>query len=75
MKRNQIAAIVILLVILPTMAIRDHSAWLDIVLGLALVGCGVIAGWPYWRGNRKGLGIVLAVAGCVAGLVVAMLFR
>ena len=70
MKRNQIVAIVILLVVLPTMAIHVHSAWLDIVGGLALVGCGVIA-----SGNRKALVISLAVAGVVVGFGLSFLLR
>ena len=76
MKRNQIAAIIIiLLVVIPTMLIRDHSPWINILQGLALIACGIIAGLPYWRGNKKALAISLGVAGCVVGLGVVLLLR
>ena len=75
MKRNQIAAIIVLLIVLPAMVTRDPSPWRNIVMGLTLIACGIFAGWPYWRGNKKALGISLGVAGCIVGVAVAFFLR
>ena len=66
MKRSPIAAIVLLLIIVPTMAIGEIPPWLGLLLGLAVVVWSVSVDWPYWRGKRA-LGISLLVAGFVLG--------
>jgi len=72
-KRKSAPGIALFVILIVILIGRSHSPWVSIAGGIGLIACGIGAGLPYWKENKKFLAISLSVAGVVVGIASLLL--